>query len=401
MNRKFNEKRQKGQFFTKNSDYILQGLEKFIKNKQISDPFAGGSDLISWAKRHGAKQVIGYEIDYKLIDNKVIFANDSINNLRQYEFIITNPPYLHKNKASIDTKEKYFTGKNRHFEDLYQISINAIMNSDEGILIVPLNFLSADNSRKIRNIFFDKFEIVKLNIFHEQVFEDTTYNVISFYYRKRKSRDDENLIFRKIIPEKIEDEIIIKRNHAWKMGGEFASRINKVKNNLGIYRLTEDMLIPGDEKVILAFNNISDKDKREYNLNGKFVELLNNNIILLRAIDSKNNKKIQLEDIRNYGVKALVGKQTSRNMAYLIFGKPISVRQQKEAITLFNKKLNNIRRDEGSFFLTNFRDNNRKRISFEFVYKMINYICEKEFNTSENLARKIQQTTFLDSPTYL
>ena len=74
-----NEKKQLGQFFTKNSDYILNGLDKFIKEKEVIDPFAGGGDLISWAKNNGAIKVKGYEVDKK-IDNKVIFYNDSIKN---------------------------------------------------------------------------------------------------------------------------------------------------------------------------------------------------------------------------------------------------------------------------------------------------------------------------------
>jgi len=36
-------KSQLGQFFTTNSDYIFQGLEGFVKNKEITDPFAGFS----------------------------------------------------------------------------------------------------------------------------------------------------------------------------------------------------------------------------------------------------------------------------------------------------------------------------------------------------------------------
>jgi len=49
--------------------------------------------------------------------------------------------------------------------------------------------------------------------------------------------------------------------------------------------------------------------------------LLEKNILFLRAIDSKNGKKIQLEDIRKYKISGLVGKNTSRNMAHLIFKK--------------------------------------------------------------------------------
>ncbi len=40
----------------------------------------------------------------------------------------------------------------------------------------------------------------------------------------------------------------------------------------------------------------------------------------------------------------------------------------------FNEELNQNRNKYFSYFLTNFRDNNRKRISFDLVYKFLNYI---------------------------
>ena len=178
------EKRQFGQFFTTNSDYILQGLEKFVKDKEVVDPFAGNQDLINWSRKNNCKKASGFDCDKKYIDKKDVFYRDSINCLSKYKFICSNPPYLHKNKADQKIKERFFSGIYSNFEDLYQVSIFSILDCREGILIVPLNFLCAENSQKIRNIFFDKFEIVELNIFSGQVFEDTTYNVISFYFKK-------------------------------------------------------------------------------------------------------------------------------------------------------------------------------------------------------------------------
>src|SRR3989344_5499373 len=101
-------KKQNGQFFTKNSDYILKGFSSYIKGKNIFDPFAGNKDLIHWAKKNKVKKIIGYDVDPKLIDKKTVFYNDSINNSGKYDFVLTNPPYLHKNKADRETKEKYF-----------------------------------------------------------------------------------------------------------------------------------------------------------------------------------------------------------------------------------------------------------------------------------------------------
>ncbi|MFH1173124.1 MAG: hypothetical protein V1692_01175, partial [bacterium] len=78
------DKKQLGQFFTTNSDYILHGLESFVVGKEVFDPFAGGADLIYWAKKNQAKTIKGFDVDKKYIDKKNIFYNDSINNPLNY-----------------------------------------------------------------------------------------------------------------------------------------------------------------------------------------------------------------------------------------------------------------------------------------------------------------------------
>ena len=371
-------KTQLGQFFTTNSDYILQGFEKFIGNKEVVDPFAGNQDLFKWAEKNNCEKITGFDCDKKYCDNKKVFYNDSLNNSKKYKFVCTNPPYLHKNKADKKTKERFFSGVNSYFEDLYQVSIFSILDCEEGILIVPLNFLSAENSKKIRHLFFEKFEIVKLNIFSEQVFEDTTYNVVSLYFKKRKlNYAEKNKIIATILPEKKHISFVIKKRDNWQLGGNFLSKIKEAKNNLGIFRLTEDYLQSGEYKTEMALQNI--KDKKTYSVNQSIKELLEKNILFLRAIDSKNGKKIQLEDIRKYNITGLVGKSTSRNMAYLIFKNEITIQKQEILMQEFNEELNKNRQKYASFFLTNFRDNNRKRISFEFTYKFLNYLYQKKY----------------------
>lgn len=374
-------KKQFGQFFTTNSDYILQGFKKFVKGKEIVDPFAGNQDLSKWAKKNRCKKITGFDCDRKYVDNKEVFYNDSLNNSQRYKFICTNPPYLHKNKANQETKKIFFSGLHSYFEDLYQISIFSILKCEEGILIVPLNFLSAENSKKIRNLFFEKFEIIKLNIFSEQVFEDTTYNVISFYFRKKKHYTEKNKITATILPEKKQIFFVIQKKCGWQLGGNFLNRIKNVKNSLGIFRLTEDFLRSGEYTIETALQNI--KYKRNFHVSRDIKKILEKNILFLRAIDSKNGKKIQLEDMRKYNICGLVGKNTSRNMAHLIFREEISIREQEKLMQKFNQELNKNRQKYFSFFLTNFRDNNRKRISFNLTYKFLNYLyLEKHANQS-------------------
>src|SRR3989339_1830536 len=369
-------KKQLGQFFTTKADAVLLGFENFVKNKYVVDPFAGNKDLINWAKKNNCKEVVGFDYDKNYIDNKEVFLNDSINQAQKYRFVCTNPPYLHKNKADKTTKDKFFNGFNSKFEDLYQISINSVLNSEEGILIVPLNFLCAENSKKIRDLFFDKFEIIKLNIFSSQIFKDTTYNVVSFYFKEKKDDSSKNKISATIFPDNKNITFTIQKEFNWQLGGDFINRIKNTKNYLGIFRLTEDYLKSGEYEVELAFQNI--KDKKPLRISKDIKKLIERNILFLRAIDSKNGKKIQLEDIRKYGVAGLVGKNTSRNMAHLIFKEEISINDQIELMECFNEELNRGRSKYLSFFLTNFRDNNRKRISFEFAYKFLNYIYDEK-----------------------
>ncbi|MDD5738391.1 MAG: hypothetical protein PHY72_00475 [Candidatus Pacebacteria bacterium] len=369
-------KKQLGQFFTSNSDYILQGMEGFLQDKEVIDPFAGNGDLLDWAKKNKCKKVIGFDVDQKLVDNKTVLFNDSLNNPQEYKFILTNPPYLHKNKADIETKEKFFSGKHEIFEDLYQISIFEMLKSEEGIFIVPLNFLSASNSQKIRNLFFEKFEIIKLNIFLERVFADTTYNVVAFYFRKRKEDVEKNPVLATIFPIGKKIDFYLEKKFGWQLGGDFLLKIKSVKNNLGVTRLTESDVIGGGCQAQIALQNI--KENQEAFIDEKFKEFLNNNILILRAIDSKNGRKICLEDIRDYGIDGLVGKDSSRNMAHLVFRESLTIAQQRSLMEKFNIILNENREKYFSFFLTNFRDNGRKRISFDLVYKFLNYIYDQE-----------------------
>ncbi|MEK7555197.1 MAG: hypothetical protein AAB516_00015 [Patescibacteria group bacterium] len=375
-------KKQLGQFFTTNSDYILQNLEKYIKGKEVIDPFAGNGDLIGWAKKNGARKIKGFDVDKKLVDGKIIFHNDGILNPKRYKFVLTNPPYLNVNKADDSIKKKYF--RMSEFEDFYQISLFSLMNSEEGIVIVPINFLSAENSRKIRNLFFYKFKIIEMNYFKQQVFSDTTYNVIAFYYKKKEdSLEDKFSIKTHIYPDNKLTDIELNRKFYWTIGGELLSKIWHQQNVLGIRRLTEKDLENerGPIKIRAAYNHI--KDLLEINISKEMYDLLHSNIILLKAIDSgSENGKLALENIKDYGVECLISKESSRHMIYLIFDEPLKTNEQNKIIELFNNEINKLRETHLSLFLTNYRDKDRKRVSFDFVYKFINYLYFNKLNRS-------------------
>ena len=361
-------KQQFGRFYTKNPDYILQGLNKFIIGKNITDPFAGAGDLLKWAKVSRVSSVVGYDIDKTKSDNTLIFYNDSLQNPKKYEFILTNPPYLYQNKM----KDKTLLQNSKH-TDLYQLSLEKIMNSEEGIVIVPVNFLSAENSKYIRELFLAKFEIERVNYFSEQVFEDTTYNVIAFYYKKKKFLTDKMSIDFTIYPQKKHSKITLHQKYNWQIGGEFLAEINAYSNKLRISRLEEEDLQKGDYTIKAAYNNLD--EIKEFNVSDSILSKIKKNIVVLKAIDSgSKNGKICLEDIRKYNLDALISIKTSRHQIQLLFPENVSIKEQEKIIELFNNEIEDKRNRYHSLFMTNYRDKDRKRISFNFAYNLVNYL---------------------------
>ena len=363
-------KQQLGQFFTENSEYILQGLEKYIINKEVCDPFCGNQDLINWARKNGSKKIIGFDIDEKYVDNKNVYKNDSIKNPLKYKFIITNPPYIYINKLEEEKKDVL---KQTMHTDLYQISLEKIMNSDEGIVIVPINFLSAENSKYIRNKFFLKFYIERVNFFTRQVFKDTTYNIISFYYKRKKYQMDFMDIKLRIYPQNIKRVLKLERKYNWQIGGDFLNKIRNQENFLGVRRIVETDIMKGNKKIKCAYNHLN--NIKIFFTNEETKRKIEKNIILLKSIDTGTVRgRIRLEDIRKYSIDSLISLSTSRNQIAIFFEKKISIKDQEKIIELVNKEIQRAREKYYSLFMTNYRDNNRKRISFNFMYKLINYI---------------------------
>jgi hypothetical protein len=197
--------------------------------------------------------------------------------------------------------------------------------------------------------------------------------VIAFYYKKRTSFAPQLDLPITIFPQNTEISITIYEKYNWQIGGEFINTIEEYPNRLGVRRLVEKDILSGNISVKLAKNHV--KDTYTYLVDESTYNLLSNNCMLLKAIDSGTDEgKIAIEDIVKYEVGGLVSIPTSRNQIFLIFSSPIPLSVQRELLVLFNKYLNEKRQKYHSLFMTNYRDNNRKRISFDFVYKLLNYL---------------------------
>ena len=73
-------------------------------------------------------------------------------------------------------------------------------------------------------------------------------------------------------------------------------------------------------------------------------------------------------------------KLSARTYASLIITPAISLEKQKVLVAEFNTYLTEKRKNYNSLFLTNYRESKssaRKRISFELVYNIVQYILER------------------------
>jgi hypothetical protein len=335
-----------GQFYTTHQEYILQGMKIPSDVKNIIEPFTGNGDLIPFIEKENIK----YTTEYYDIEPKkdFIIKRDTIQNPPNYnnKYLITNPPYLARNKS----KEKTLFDK-YDVNDLYKCVIKEILTNIclGGILIIPLNFWSSIRASDIelRKLFLEKYDVILLNIFEEQVFDDTTYTICSFQFEFKKNNGNNELNIM-IYPSKTTIKTELNDNNNYMIGGDIYNL--KLTNVFKITRLTS-----------------KNSDKSNTN-------------ILAKCIDDNENSKIGLSFVDDVDVYVDdTPNQTARTYATLIIEPKIDKNKQKQLVDKFNDFLEKNRKKYNSLFLTNYRESKdiaRKRISFDLVYSITEYILE-------------------------
>ena len=338
-----------GQFYTTRHEYILQGMKIPDNIKNIVEPFTGNCDLITFIEKEQEINNVKYVIECYDIEPKKdnIIKKDTIKNPPKYtdKYIITNPPYLARNKSKDKTLfDKY------EVNDLYKCVIKNILTNIclGGIFIIPLNFWSSIRIADIelRKSFLEKYNIILLNIFEEQVFDDTSYTICSFQFEQKKN--DNNKLNIIVYPSKTIINTELNDDNNFMIGGDIYNL--KLKNTCKILRLTK-------------------KNKTKANTN-----------ILVKCIDDNINNQIKLSFVKDEDIYIdNTPNQTARTYATLIIEPEIDKDKQIQLVLKFNKYLEEHRKKYNSLFLTNYRESKdiaRKRISFDLVYSITGYILE-------------------------
>jgi hypothetical protein len=341
------KKQSLGQFYTTNYEYILQNL--FIPEtiNTIIEPFCGEGHLLQFIKQKEKYTIESYDIDPK---KEFIIRQDTILNPPNFnnKFILTNPPYLARNKSEDKTLfDKY------DVNDLFKCIIREILVNKciGGILIIPLNFWChiRKNDIQLRQDFLKIYDVLHLNIFEEPVFDDTNCSICSFQFQIKNNSISQEIPIT-VYPSKLKINANLNRENNFLIGGN-------------IYNLPLKM-----EYKISRLTN-KNKDKKWTKIVAKCIDDNQSNQLGLFIMDNS-------EQYIDYTPNC-----SARTYATLIIEPEITAEKQSVIVEKCNIFLSNYRKKYNSLFLANYRESNdiaRKRISFDLIYNIVEFLLENE-----------------------
>lgn len=353
-------KKNLGQYYTKQYEKILSGISIPEDIIFIVEPFAGNGDLDKYIreqlKQMGKKPNVDVSIELYDIDPKRddIIQEDTIMNPPDYmeKYIITNPPYITRNKSTDKTPFDFY-GEN----DLYKCFIRTILSDNMatgGIFILPVNFLICNRKKDIelRRDFLKNYQIKAINMFEERVFNDTTSAVCCIQFIERDSENYNIPIH--IYPTNCIVDIQIGPSTNYVIANEIINITFSTKYNIERWtKFTSDS------------ENIT-------NLVVKCLDKANPDIENLDTVI--HMEYVEGEEKNKY--KDNTAKLSSRTFAVLVITPTINIEAQKRLVNKFNDYLYEMRKKYHSMFLSSYREFARKRISFNLVYKIAGYLLD-------------------------
>ena len=345
-------KKSRGQFYTTNSSYILDGFSLPPTNiRCIVEPFAGKGDLIEWIKKSNCTaEIQAFDIEPK---GNSIIKRDTLVNPPNYEnaWIITNPPYLARNK-SVDKSvfDLYETN------DLYKCFITSVVKQNNcrgGIFIIPAGFFFSPRYIDIRcrDTFMKKYKITKVKYFEESVFDDTTTTIVALSFERSNTDLEEQNVEWIMMPSNVKKNFKMSSSNDWIIGGDIYNI--SVPESISVRRYVEGQ-------------KLRDNEQQLY--------------ITLNALDSgTKDGRINLSYKKDYIYPA---KECSRTYAsFRITGKMLNEMQQIQLCEEFNEFLEQKRNEYWSLFLPQFRESKeyaRKRIPFELAYRIFLHLIHRQ-----------------------
>jgi len=355
-------KNELGQFYTTNFEYILSNMKLPNYVNTIIEPFTGQGDLLKFVKDIDKYNLEIYDIDPKYPNT---IKRDTLTDPPDYtdKFVLTNPPYLARNKNK--NKDLY---KKYDCNDLYKCFIVSIITNicQGGIIIIPLNFLCSirKNDIQLRKMFLEKYSIDIINIFEEQVFDDTSYTVCSILFHKQIEIDKEN---------KLKTGI----NSSGPQNNELSSAkifFYPSKKNITINLNSENNYTFGGE-IYNVPQNPEYKIERATKQTKNSLKITN---ILLKCIDDNIDNQLGFKIVsdENRFIDNTFS-LSARSYATIVINKSLTLEKQQDLVNKMNDYIKEQRKKYNSLFLTNYRESNsiaRKRISFDLAFKICNYI---------------------------
>lgn len=334
------------QFYTTNSEYILSGLRVPPGVTTVIEPFCGAGDLI-----RGISTSVGlelYDIDPK---HPRCIRRDTLLDPPNYQgkYVITNPPYLSRNKS---TNKTYF--QMYKTDDLYKCFLIGLIRSQAqgGQLVVPSNFICSQRAGDVtlRSQFCEMYWIDRVNMFETPVFNDTNYSVCAFSFLARTgahASGSETTV--KFFPSQEEITVTLTPENNYSIGTEVTDPVESTRT---VERATTNVR-PNTRILIRCIDNPVCADGRQEVINAKIVPEAD------LYIDTTEN-------------------QTARTFMSLRITPDITLEQQLRLVTRFNQYLAQKRAQYKSLFLVTYREYNRKRIAFETVYRIIKRLLNEQ-----------------------
>jgi len=160
---------------------------------RVLDPGCGKGafidGIIMWCKRKGIDlpQIVGIEIDkelakvckkkYKNYNNITIIEGDFLllDNLGEFDFVISNPPYISIEKLSLERRKIYrklfksATGRFDTYILFLEKSINLLKQNGRLVFVTPEKYLYTLSAKIIRKI-LAQYHIEEIELLNERIF---------------------------------------------------------------------------------------------------------------------------------------------------------------------------------------------------------------------------------------